>query len=208
MSKPILIADLSVLFCFAYTTKNGNFETNMRPLTNNDIESELSYAYLHAVTSRVGASCSIANRSLDSNGIDAVITGWGPFPGGGYLQEVTVNVQLKATINVPAVQNGHLSYFLSETRRYDDLRADTVSIPRILVVLFLPANTTDWLTISPNELILKRCAYWTSLRGAGASTNKTGETVYLPTRQILDTNNLNEIFARLSRNEILTYTQP
>ncbi|MBX9784506.1 MAG: DUF4365 domain-containing protein [Chitinophagaceae bacterium] len=180
----------------------------MRPLTNNDIESELSYAYLHAVTSKVGASCSIANRSLDGNGIDASITGWGPFLGGGYLEEVTVHVQLKATITVPVEQNGHLSYFLSETRRYDDLKADTVSVPRILVVMFLPANAAEWLTISPNELIMKKCAYWTSLRGSRASTNKTGETVYLPKAQILDPNNLTDIFTRLSRNEILTYTQP
>jgi hypothetical protein len=180
----------------------------MRPLTNNDIESELSYAYLHAVASKVGASCSIANRSLDGNGIDAAITGWGPFAGGGYLEEVTVHVQLKATITIPVEQNGHLSYFLSETRRYDDLRADTVSVPRILVLMFLPANAADWLTISPNELIMKKCAYWTSLRGAVASTNKTGETVYLPKAQILDTNNLTDIFTKLSRNEILTYTQP
>lgn len=180
----------------------------MRPLTTNDIESELSYAYLHAVASKVGASCSIANRSLDGNGIDAAITGWGPFPGGGYLKEITIHVQLKATVNVPIVQNDHLSYFLNGTRRYDDLRADTVSVPRILVVLFLPSNAADWLTISPNELIMKKCAYWTSLRGAGASTNKTGETVYLPTAQKLDTNNLTDIFAKLSRKEVLTYNKP
>jgi hypothetical protein len=29
----------------------------MRPLTHNDIESELSYAYLHAVAAHAGASC-------------------------------------------------------------------------------------------------------------------------------------------------------
>jgi hypothetical protein len=50
----------------------------MRPLTSNDIESELSYVYLHAVASKVGASCNITNRSLDGNGIDAAITGWAP----------------------------------------------------------------------------------------------------------------------------------
>jgi len=180
----------------------------MRPLGENDIESELSYAYLHAVASKAGASCSIANRLLDGNGIDVAITGWGPFPGGGYLTEITVHVQLKATIAIPAEQNGHLSYFLKGNRRYDNLRADTVSVHRILAVLFLPANVTDWLTISPDELIMKKCAYWTSLRGAGASANKTGETVYLPTAQILNADNLIGIFAKLSRREVLTYTKP
>jgi hypothetical protein len=64
------------------------------------------------------------------------------------------------------------------------------------------------LTISPNELILKKCAHWISLRGAEESTNKTGETVYLPTVQNLDTNNLTKIFAKLSRKEVLTYKRP
>lgn len=180
----------------------------MRPLTGNDIESELSYAYLHAVASNAGTSCSVATRSLDGNGIDATITGWGPFLDGGYLEEITIHVQLKATVSVPAEKNGHLSYFLKDNKRYDDLRAVTISVPRILVVLFLPANSADWLNISPTELIMKKCAYWTSLRGAGDPTNKTGETVYLPTSQIMNNNNLSEIFAKLSRQEVLTYTRP
>lgn len=51
----------------------------MRPLNSNDIESELSYAYLHAVAAHVWAGCQVASRSYDGNGIDAMITGWGPF---------------------------------------------------------------------------------------------------------------------------------
>jgi hypothetical protein len=146
----------------------------MSPLTNNDIESELSYAYLHAVASKVGASCSISSRSLDDNGIDAAITGWGPFTSGVYLEEITIHVQLKATITDPVEQNGYLTYFLKDNRRYDDLRADTVSVPRILVVLFLPSNAGEWLYVSPSELIMKKCAHCSSLRGTGATANKTG----------------------------------
>jgi hypothetical protein len=67
----------------------------------------------------------------------------GTFPDGGYLQEITIHIQLKATITAPVEQNGYLSYFLSDPRRFDDLRTDTVSVPRILVVMFLPANAAD-----------------------------------------------------------------
>ena len=180
----------------------------MRPLTKNDIESELSYAYLHAVASNIGASCFVSSRSLDGNGIDASITAWGPFPKGGYLEEITIHIQLKATIVVPVEQNGYFSYFLKGINRYEDLRADTISVPRILVVLFLPDNANDWLNVSPEELILKKCAYWISLRGSDASTNKNGETVYLPKTQIMNNDNLMEIFGKVSRNEVLNYTKP
>jgi hypothetical protein len=142
----------------------------MRPLTQNDIESEISYAYLHAVASHAGAGCSSANRASDGNGIDAIITGWGPFPGGGYLQEIDIKVQLKATVGIPVQKNAFLSYTLNGISRYNDLRSSSLATHRILVVLFLPPDPSDWLSISENELILKKCAYWVSLRGAVAST--------------------------------------
>jgi hypothetical protein len=180
----------------------------MRPLTENDKESELSYAYLHAVASKIGASCSVSSRSLDGNGVDASITGWGPFPNGGYLNEITINIQLKATKQQQVETDSHISYFVKGIDRYNDLRAETVSVPRILVVLFLPDNPNDWLKINTTELILKKCAYWTSLRGADESKNGTGETIYLPKTQIFDTENLMTIFSNLSRKEILTYSKP
>ena len=42
-------------------------------LSQFNIESELSYAYLHAVASRAGFSCTHADRHLDSAGVDAQI---------------------------------------------------------------------------------------------------------------------------------------
>jgi len=42
-------------------------------LSDANIEAELSYAYLHAVASRAGFSCAVAERHLDDAGVDAVI---------------------------------------------------------------------------------------------------------------------------------------
>ena len=110
----------------------------MKPLSPNDIEAELSYAYLHAVAAKAGVGCKTGSRHDDNAGIDALLTGWGPFPGGGYLEEVDLNVQLKATVQPPTTKGEHWSYSLRGIRRYDDLRNDALSTPRILVVLFLP----------------------------------------------------------------------
>lgn len=180
----------------------------MRPLTPNDIESEISYAYLHAVASHAGAGCQCASRAADGNGIDAILTGWGPFPGGGYIEEVDIKIQLKATVGLPAIRNGFLSYSLQGIGRYNDLRSPALATHRLLVVLFLPHNAADWLTVTENELVLKKCAYWVSLRGAPPSANETAQTVYLPQAQVFTPENLKDIFARLSRNEVLTYRQP
>jgi len=42
-------------------------------LSDNDIKSELSYAYLHAVASRAGMACEVAGRHSDGAGVDATI---------------------------------------------------------------------------------------------------------------------------------------
>ncbi|TAJ78856.1 MAG: DUF4365 domain-containing protein [Gallionellaceae bacterium] len=138
----------------------------MQALSPPNIESELSYAYLHAVASKAGMACNAGGRHEDNNGIDATLTAWGPFNGGGYLTEVDIKVQLKATIDVPADNGAKLSYFLSGVSRYNDLRTETVNAARILVVLFLPADAQNWLSHSEEELALRKCAYWQSLRGA------------------------------------------
>lgn len=180
----------------------------MRPLNPNDIESEISYAYLHAVASHAGAGCSSANRASDGNGIDAIITGWGPFPNGGYLEEIDIKIQLKATVGLPVENKGFLSYNLKGISRYNDLRSEVLATHRILIVLFLPPDSNDWLSISENELILKKCAYWVSLRGAPDATNSTGQTVYIPKNQIFNASNLKSIFEKLSRKEVLRYQLP
>ena len=180
----------------------------MRPLNSNDIESELSYAYLHAVAAHVGAGCQVASRSYDGNGIDAMITGWGPFRNGGYLQEISIHVQLKATVKPSVIRSGHISYPLNNTKRYDDLRSLTLAVPRIMVVMYLPEAQAEWLNVSDEKLLMKKCAYWVSLRGAGASSNTSGKTVYIPQIQIFNEENLETIFSTLSRREHLNYSEP
>jgi Domain of unknown function (DUF4365) len=180
----------------------------MRPLIGNDIESELSYAYLHAVASKIGAACKVGNRHEDNNGVDASLTAWAPFVNGGYIKEVDLKIQLKATIGAPVDNGRHLSYFLNGLNRYNDLRTDALAVHRILIVMFLPRDANEWLTISENELILKKCAYWVSLRGAAASANGTGETIYIPKTQIFNTDSLSDICAKLSRKETLNYVLP
>ncbi|WP_161492658.1 DUF4365 domain-containing protein [Pseudophaeobacter leonis] len=177
----------------------------MNPLTDLNIESELSYAYIHAVASHSGASCDIGTRHEDNAGVDAKLTAWGPFPGGGYRTEVDVKVQLKATIKPPIHKHGYLSYSLKGIPQYDDLRSEAVSIPRILVVLFLPKEKSSWLSHTKDALSLCKCAYWVSLRGAAASTNATSQTVYIPDKQKLDVSNLNNIFADISKNSVPVY---
>jgi hypothetical protein len=177
----------------------------MRALSKPNIESELSYAYLHAVVSQAGMACQVTGRHQDCNGIDAEITAWGPFADGGYIQEIDLKVQLKATVKIPADDGTSLSYFLEGVDRYNDLRTAAVTSHRILVVLFLPSDSTQWVTQDISSLVLRKCAYWVSLRGAQDTTNGSGVTVKLPKNQIFNPDGLATIAAKLSRKEELLY---
>ena len=170
-----------------------------------DIEAQLSYAYLHAVASHAGIACQEARRSLDNAGVDAtlhLIKNFGPT---AKLTEISLHIQLKATVTPPSRKNGGLSYFLRETEHYDRLRSDSSLPPRLLAVLFLPPNHLEWLTHSPDQLVLARAAYWVSLLDAPTTENRSGQTIYLPESQPLSPVGLHDLFRRVAHQERLRY---
>jgi hypothetical protein len=174
-------------------------------LTDQNIEAELSYAYLHAVASKAGFSCEYRNRHLDGAGVDATITEDGrQLATDSVLTSFSVDVQLKATYQDLPEQEGRLSYVLA-VPHYDKLRLEEVASPRLLVVLRLPRNPDEWLQISEDALIARRCAYWVSLRGAPASANREAQTVYLPRQNLLSHGSLFALMARFSRREVIRY---
>jgi hypothetical protein len=176
----------------------------MRALSPPNIESEISYAYLHAVASKAGMSCRDANRHEDNNGIDAQLTAWLPYENPETLTEIDIKVQLKATIAAPDDDGLNYEYRLQGANRYNDLRSETLSIARILIVLFLPRDAETWLSHSPEQLVLRRCAYWQSLRGA-PEIAAGSVVVKLPKTQPFSPDQLTQLARRLSRRDFPLY---
>src|SRR5262245_14854052 len=177
---------------------------SMSALSPPNIESELSYAYLHAVASVARMACAEAHRHEDNSGIDARLVSWGPFEE-GYFTEAYLNVQLKATAVTPAEEGDRFSYFLQGVARYNKLREEPRMIPRILVVMFLPEDADSWLNHTEERLALRRCAYRTSLLGAPETENTTGETVYIPKANIFSAESLTVLMNRVARRERIVY---
>lgn len=173
------------------------------PLNDNDMEEELSIAYLHTACTSARLGMQVGTRTKDNRGVDATINAFGRFgPNDGYLSTVDIDVQLKATVQQPALIKGtHLSYFLKSVSQYDVLRSRGWGTPRILVVLFLPKNMEEWLGHSHEELLLRRCAYWVSLLDANACDNESGQTVYLPKKQCLSPQAMLDLCSSFSHGE-------
>lgn len=172
-----------------------------------DIESELSYAYLHAVAAKAGMSCKQGDRHDDGAGVDAEINFRG-MTSHQYKRHVQLNIQLKATVKGVGLDPNYFSYFMQGIKRYEKLRTDDSDIYKILVVLFLPNDANSWLSCSPDELILKKAAYWVCLYGATASTNPTGQTIYLPNTNLLTPDSLKNLVELAVNKNISQYIQP
>jgi Domain of unknown function (DUF4365) len=178
----------------------------VHPIPDVDVEAELSYALLHAVAAKAKAQCKIEPRLGDARGIDAQLTSWGPFPFGA-KQEVDLKIQLKATKQQTSETDSHISYSLSKVAQYDQLREVRYTVPRILVVLFLPEASDSWISISPESLMLKRAAYWVSLVGA-PSVSTASTTVYLPKSQLLTPESLQQLLTEVAFARIPEYKLP
>ena len=174
----------------------------LAPLSDNDVEEEISIAYMHAVCASARMGFEVAGRHKDNRGVDGLLSAYAPFgPDDGYRESVDIHVQLKATKQQPKQTETHFSYFLDSVSQYDVLKSDKWGTPRILVVMFLPKNIEEWVDHSHERLLLQRCAYWISLLGAAPCGNKSGQTVYLPKAQCLDAANLLSLCSHLSHPE-------
>jgi Domain of unknown function (DUF4365) len=172
------------------------------PLSDNDMKSELSYSYLHAIASRSGCECETSGRHSDGMGVDARVHVRERFSADA-LSRFTVEIQLKATSDPPALVKDRFSFWL-KAKNYDELRDTNLPHPQLLVVLFLPENPVEWLTSSEESLIARKCAYWLSLYDAPPGS-PSGQTVYIPRSNVLSVEGFRVLLARFARKERLRY---
>lgn len=148
-------------------------------LTIEDQKEALSRAYVRAVAARAGYV--VADCDFDRDGVDLRIHAGG-------MVRPALDLQLKATVNLAAPSDGHRRFVLKR-RNYDLLREDTQT-PRLLIVLDLPKDESEWIPITVDQLVLRRTAYWMSLRGTAGTSNRASVTVRIPAGNILTVENL------------------
>ena len=153
---------------------------------------EFSYAYIYAIVSAAGYSFQIANRPLDIGGIDIIIS--------GEEQEYSLypprlEVQVKST-STAVIDNEFIRYPL-KLKNYNELRKSKTLVPKILVIILLPDNPQEWVNQSEEELCLRRCGYWLSLKGQPETQNVESVTVYLPRQQLFTAEKLRNIMEQI-----------
>ena len=159
-------------------------------LTVPDREEALSRVCARAVAAIAGYVT--ADTDFDRDGVDLRIQS------GGAMRPA-LDLQLKATVNLRASPDGHYRFPLN-CRNYDLLRMDTQT-PRLLVVLHLRRNEERWVTIATEELVMRRRAYWLSLRNCDATDNQSS-VVRIPMGNVFDVDNLRALMDQSRRGTI------
>lgn len=157
-------------------------------LTVSDQKEALSLVYAQAVAARAGYVTGVPNTDRDS--VDLCIRA------GGRMRPL-LDLQLKATINLERPRDGFLHFPLN-VKNYNDLRIE-VQILRLLVVLDLPKEEKQWMTISQDELILRHRAYWLNLRGEEETANQSSVTVRIPEENLFNVESLRALMEQSRR---------
>ena len=152
-------------------------------MPDNLIKEQVSLTYVQAVTARSGHELTI--RRVDYRGIDGTVEN-------PLLRGVNrVDFQLKST-TVFDIRNTDIIYDL-RVQNYN-LLASERDIPRVFILFIMPRDETQWLVQSPEELCLRKCAYWYSLMGEDPSSNRSTVRISVPLTNVLDEGGLRDIF--------------
>ena len=148
---------------------------------------QFSQAYVRAVAAVAGFA--VAKPEVDDDSVDLSIK--------SRLHAVRpqLDVQLKCTETLDLADN--IMAFALKQKNYVDLSAD-VLVPRILVVLRVPAGLTDWLHQDEDQLLMRRCGYWVSLAGAPMTNNETSTTIQIPRSNRFTADALRDMMSRIA----------
>jgi len=117
------------------------------------------------------------------------------------LSGFRLDIQAKSTVGAQ-IDAESIKYDLN-VKNYDDLRDPHVPVPRILVLLVLPKSEPDWLIQDEEVLILRRCAYWTSLKGDEPTRNNDSIRITLNRGNAFSAGALSEIMERVRQGKDL-----
>lgn len=156
------------------TWSRQRFTPNGAPygdLHSGHTKEQYSIAFVHALATR--ARCKIQGLDVDDEQVDLTIR-----QKASHLKftRVAIDVQMKCT-SQELIRDDGLHFSLSK-KQYDGLRAPGV-LKKVLVALVVDEDFDNWMTFSPDEMLMRGTAYWLAMDGLpDVTTDST--TLLLP----------------------------
>ena len=156
-------------------------------------EEDLSISYLRAVAAQSKITFELRHR--DENSIDVHLSKLTITDEGNQFYAL-FNVQLKATYCDYTETEDTIKYPLN-VKNYNDLRRPA-SNSIILCLLILPSDYTEWIAQGSDELCLKKCMYWISLKDFPETNNTYTITIDIPKKNIVTTDTLTKMIHEIA----------
>jgi hypothetical protein len=153
------------------------------------------FANAFLVTVAAVAGFTAAKPLVDNDSIDWTVSSRLP-------RRPKIDIQMKSR-RIDDADNDNIIRYDLNRKNYDDLILKNLFTPRLLVLVLVPSDIEGWLDLTPDQLVLRRCAYWISLAGHPPSNNKTMVRVDVPRSNILDVASLEALMQRANDEEPL-----
>jgi hypothetical protein len=173
------------------------------PMTPQHVQEALCRAYVLAVAAHAGILCRIKGEfdyGLDGEFRNVVIRKE-PAGNNRYLETGrAVDFQMKASKNWE-LKNNSIVYDL-EAKTFRDLAFQNAAMekegssPSILILLCLPTDASTWLTVSGEQLLLKKSCYWHWVPGTAVSDNSATTRIVIPDSNVLTQSALEELLKK------------
>ena len=168
-------------------------------LTLQHREELLHHAHVCAIASEAGVNLAFSREKFDY-GIDghfAIIHSDvdGKLSQGG----AKVEFQLKASFSRVSVKKDYVSYKM-EVDAYNKLvNRACDGVPVMLILLVLPKEKGEWLSLSENEMTLRKCCYWQIFTDTTLSSNSDSISVRFPIDQVLTPEKIVDVLEKIQQ---------
>jgi hypothetical protein len=160
-------------------------------MTEEQIKAALSQHFVQMIASRQGFKC---GKPEPDHGCDLTITKVTTFEQNGRVRYIdsgySVDVQLKCTCEAQVVRTDTEVRYDLEVKTYNDLvyrRNSGALTPLILVLLVLPDDPDQWLSVTAENMIVRRAAYWfLPPLGAEPTENVATIRIHIPNGNAVD----------------------
>ncbi|HHY67460.1 MAG TPA: DUF4365 domain-containing protein [Alicyclobacillus sp.] len=151
---------------------------------------QFSLAYVKAVASVAGFAVERISVDLDSE--DVMICSRSST---GRIRSPRLDVQLKCTAS--AVMKEDVIKYPLKIKNYDDLIPENLLVPRILVIVLVPEDPSEWLDQTEECMAMRHCGYWVSLKGMPPTKNETSVTIEIPRTHVFSVDALKRIMLQI-----------
>jgi hypothetical protein len=161
-------------------------------------QEEFSYAFVDAIVAAAGYSVHSKKPGMDNAGIDIGVEVPGQL---GRVLSPKFDAQVKCTSDDSYIKETQINYPL-KVKNYKRLIHLEPSVPQLLILVFVPKDPCDWLRATKDEMVIRKSAYWISLKGRPDTKNTGNITVHIPRENLLTPDSLKEIMKRIAGKEL------